>query len=281
LPQHDSSLRGADITWSVSGGFFQTNFTDVGSGLNLSGRTTLDLRVDRADDPSLNTQPFTEFTAYLVNANDTLSAGYPIGWEPTLTGPAIGAGGAHSTLQTARIPLSVFSGANLASIRAVRLVFDRTPSGHIYVANIRASNSALVAGSALVAEATPGIPASAPVAPSDVTPGTGVRRTVQVVTTGNRVVSMRPTPDGAWVQIEVVTGGTKFSPRDARLELQMGGAKSLLSGSPNGDLSRVIFTMDRKAFDAVANGATMTARYVPTSDIEWSFGALDKSLLTP
>jgi hypothetical protein len=74
LPEHDGVLRGADISWTGSGAFFQTNFANSGSGLNLSSYATLDLRVERADDPSLNTESITYFAVQLVNANNTLSS---------------------------------------------------------------------------------------------------------------------------------------------------------------------------------------------------------------
>jgi hypothetical protein len=154
IPEHASSLRGGNIAWASPGGFFQTNFANSGAGLNLTSYQVLDLRVDRGVDPGFNVEPFTDFTVRLVNSNNTLSAPLSVrsflgGGE--LTGPVGVAVGPseesetkpHRMLQTARFPLAAFTGATLSSIRGVRLTFSATPSGRIYVANIRASRSTL------------------------------------------------------------------------------------------------------------------------------------------
>ena len=61
------------------------------------------------------------------NCVDTDSAGKCIRWADAY----------HPILQTVRIPLAHFINADLSQVRGVRLIFDITPSGSIYVANIR------------------------------------------------------------------------------------------------------------------------------------------------
>jgi len=147
VPEHDpEQFRGAQISWSSAGAgtFFQTNFTDTGSGISLQRYETLDLRVDRAFD-SLNPATATDFTVQLVSAQNVLSAPQRIASYLDLSGPVGLSFERHSMLQTARIPLSRFAPTTLGSIRGVRLTFDRTPSGDVYVGNIRATRTTCAA----------------------------------------------------------------------------------------------------------------------------------------
>ena len=118
----------------------------MGSGFNLTSYQLLDLRIDRAFD-ALNPPSSTDFEIQLVNANNSLSASVSMSaYNQRIDGP-VGGGinsARHSMLQTVRIPLSHFGSATLSSIRGVRLTFSATPSGHVYVANIRATRSTLV-----------------------------------------------------------------------------------------------------------------------------------------
>lgn len=142
--EHDPSSRGAHIVWENGSAsvFFQTNFTPTGSGLSLLGYETLDLRVDRSFNELLNpSETATDFTVQLVSADDVLSAPQRIASYVDLIGPVGGPLDRHSMLQTARIPLAGFAPTTLNAIRGVRLTFDRTSSGVIYVANIRATRA--------------------------------------------------------------------------------------------------------------------------------------------
>jgi hypothetical protein len=135
---HDRSHRAALISWSSAGSntYFQTNFAASGSGFNLTSYQMLDIRLDRTE---LNSEPLTSFEVALVTSNNTLSNRVWIDGYGLLRGPVEGwADGFHRLLQTNRIPLSAF-GVSLGSIRGVRLIFSGTPSGSIWVANIRAS----------------------------------------------------------------------------------------------------------------------------------------------
>jgi hypothetical protein len=148
IPEHAPSPthRGGDIAWSSSA-VFQTNFKPNFMGLNLQTYQYLDLRVDRVWDTSRNTGFSTDFYIQLVNADNSTSAAVQIGNYISLVGP-VGGGilpSRHSMLQTARIPLAAFTNANLSSIRGLKMTFSvpGSTSGHIYVANIRASKSTL------------------------------------------------------------------------------------------------------------------------------------------
>ena len=74
----------------------------------------------------------------LVNADDTRSSAVAIDEFLELGPPPRGG----TTLPTARIPLSSFSGATLASVRGVRLTFTTPLDGSsLYLANIRATRA--------------------------------------------------------------------------------------------------------------------------------------------
>jgi hypothetical protein len=286
LPEHGSTLRGAEIFWYWPGVYFQTNFANPGSGFNLSSYQTLDLRVERVADTDMNPTYSTDFQVQLVNSNGTVSSGlwvrsYMGGGD--LTGPVGGPWSYHSMLQTARFPLSAFSGATLNSIRGVRLLFSQEERGRIYVANIRASKSTMVAG--LTLAATEAAPVSdqprAPLAKGQTryTPGVGRPAATKRITDGNQLLSMRQTKDGSSVQIELGTP-TKFRVRDAALVLRIGEDTVRAGVTTSTDNTRVVFTLDRAAFEALPNGAPVIVRYQPGSDVEWDFGILDKTKLT-
>ena len=103
-----------------------------------------------------------------------------------LTGPvgglfSNGVPNLHPILQTARISLADFTDADLTKVRGVRLVFDDTPTGAIYVANIRLSARTRLAAESFAARASP---ASVPAASS---PGLANRETI----TGGNTIRIR------------------------------------------------------------------------------------------
>jgi hypothetical protein len=152
LSQHDSSLRVGNIEWSTASNttYFQTNFADTGAGIDLRSYSHLNLRVDRGVSNELNLAASTDFSLQLVDDANTLSTALPIANYLSLTGPVgVGEDGflhnPHSVLQTARIPISAFALSRLHAARGVRLTFNRTASGRIYVANIDATRTTCAA----------------------------------------------------------------------------------------------------------------------------------------
>ena len=187
VPEHDPGLRGALLTWDVTadGGapgastYFQTNFTPVGQSISLSGYDTLDLRVDRAKN-ELNWVSPPIFPCSSSMQSNTPSTPIPISSRFLLIGPVGGPGGPHSMLQCVRIPLASF-GMSLGAIRGVRLTFDRTPRGAIYVANIRATKLLGNVGFSIASqsgESEPIFPARRPSRrwPPQLPPGRSTRR---------------------------------------------------------------------------------------------------------
>src|SRR5262249_1645734 len=143
------------------------NWTTAGAGNDISSYVTLDLRVSRRFD-TLNgpVDSITNFSIQLAHADGTLSSPVQLNAYTSLTGPVGAAvppsGLRHPTLQTARIPLADFAGANLTQIRGARLTFDGSSSGAIYVANLRLSTLGL--------SGTPPSPPGQPLTASRVTP---------------------------------------------------------------------------------------------------------------
>jgi len=152
-------LRAGRITWQRPGVdvYFQINFTTAGSGLDLSNFATLDFRVDRETpkQTALNPAAATNFHIQLVSADGTLSAPVaasnfielvgPFGTpdaDLTLTNSSF-PDGYHVNLPTMRIPIDAFRPADLSQTRGIRLTFDDTASGRIYVTNFRASRQGI------------------------------------------------------------------------------------------------------------------------------------------
>jgi hypothetical protein len=269
---HDPSHRVAfisDIVASPST-FFQTNFAPLGSSFNLTSYDFLDIRADRAglsiDDPTVVT-----FSVELVNGDDSRSSSVPI--DPYLVLGAPPRGG--TTLPTARIPLSAFSGAQLASVRAVRLTFTTPfPAGaSLYVANIRATR--------LV---TPGTPPSA--APSLLQAAGGAtapstQRSVAVppaTTAGNAIESVKSVDSNT---VAITLRSTRFfEPRAANLVLSLGAERGARVQPPvSGDLYTVTFLLSREAFNRLGAREPLRVHYGSHDDASWNFGLLDKSRL--
>lgn len=115
--------------------FFQSNFAAAGSGFDLTRYDFLDVRANRLGDFMVPGD--VTFTIQLVNDDESRSSAVSI--EPYLV---LGAPPrSNLTLPTARIPLSVFAGARLDAVRAVRFNFTTPfPDGFgVELANIRAT----------------------------------------------------------------------------------------------------------------------------------------------
>src|SRR5262249_12204332 len=138
--RHDPTQRVALINWTQAGAntFFQTNFSGGG---DLRFSKTLDFRIARRYSPALNGDltSTTDFSMQLAMPNGTLSAPLKLSAYLDLRGPVGGAfgGNLHSILQTVRIPIGDFKDVDLSLISGLRFTFDRTPSGTIFLGNIR------------------------------------------------------------------------------------------------------------------------------------------------
>lgn len=290
LPEHDGTYRAGNISWDSGdpSTYFQTNFDRIGMGFDLRNYALLDFRIDRPWDDLLNPIGGTcDVRVQLVNSDNSLSSMVSVSDYVSLQGPVGGPYSYHAVLQTVRIPLTLFSSANLASIRGVRFSFPTDATGRIYLGNVRATVSTEVSGPiALVssASAAPSVSSSPPGAPlSAIAPKAqpaGPIMTTQSVASGNAMVALRSTADGTSVEVEL-SSPTPFKGRGTLLTLVIGKASTGSSRYVDGDLKHIIFTLPRSAFDALQGGEPISVQYGRgRSDIAWDFGSLDKSRLT-
>jgi hypothetical protein len=72
----------------------------------------------------------------LLYLNKYLQLTGPVGIQDVL----VTGDGLHSIRQTVRIPLTDFTNASLSQVKALLFIFSDTPTGAIFLANIRLSN---------------------------------------------------------------------------------------------------------------------------------------------
>jgi hypothetical protein len=293
MPFDDPSQRAAFISWNSPSGtaFFQTNWAAPGTGRDISGFDSLDLRVSRQcavpDDsfciaPSpLNPAGPTNFSVQLVMADGSLSEPQQLKDLIDLRGPVggffIGFGAVlHPILQTARFSLSVFSGADVTQIRGVRINFDDTPSGAIYLANVRLSSQG---GLAAVASSSARL-ASGDAGQVD-PPGPLVES--QEITEGN-TISIRTVSSAMALSnhpaVEIVlTSNQAFPVRDELAVLKIGNQEFNISRYPDtGETNTLIFTLTVEQFASTNDGDPIRVQYGPGEPVgvRWSFGPLNK-----
>ncbi len=291
VPNHDASLRGGSISWTTAGPntFFQTNWTAAGSGTNISSYTTLELRVSRQNN-SLNPSTPTDFTIRLMGAAGvggigSMSGSLKLstyidpnfagtsGHQSYLQGPVGStAGGPHPILQTVRIPLADFPGWQLVSrsVHGIRLTFDQTGQGAIYVANIRLSTSPVNLAEPrgtedLVEELQQ---SDRPVAPS-------VLLHTGVITAVSHQPSLWQRNGAPGVEIEIASPDI-FPVRDSLLTLNIGSRYFTTSRYATDDLHRVVFSLTAEEFASLPAGAAVIVQYGERTrgDI-WNCGKLN------
>ena len=156
VPEHE--VRAGLISWDnpadpETESFFQTNWTQPGEGRPINGFASLTLRASLQCGPSFfsctDTSPLNaalspvDFSIALVAADGTLSREVHISDYAKMVGPVGSLAGfaqnveRHPTLQSIRIPLEEFGPPAGGLLKGVRISFNRSPSGAIYIANIR------------------------------------------------------------------------------------------------------------------------------------------------
>lgn len=294
VPNHDATQRAAFLSWTAGGPatFFQSNWTAAGSGRDMGNFSTLDFRISRQcavpDDsfcrnPSpLNPAGPTDFSIQLALADGTLSDAIKLSSYADLRGPIgaffVGFGSVlHPILQTVRVPLGDF-GVDTNRVRGVRFTFDGTPQGAIYLANIRLSSPGGLAAAGIAAASADGSAALAAAA--------GPAQVRTIITEGNTlrlrtVVSAAALGNVPAIEVEV-TSTREFPVRDELAVLRIGAQEFNISRYPDtGDTHTLIFTLVADEFAQAASGADITVQYGSgESNLVWSFGPLNKALLT-
>jgi hypothetical protein len=157
-------------------------------------------------------------------------------------------------------------------VHGIRLTFDQTNSGAIYVANIRLSNQPVTLGPEMdVADAVELMQQSEPPAP---------RVHAGAITSLRRLPAVPQLRGASGVEIEI-TSPEVFTVRNAMLTLRIGEKYFTLSRYAGGDLRRVVFSLTDAEFASVSPGDPMTVQYGtrPMGDI-WDCGRLDKEATT-
>ncbi len=272
-----SVQRAGNMSWRAPGEdvFFQTNWSAAGTGQDITGFQTLDLRISRQ--PSgLNPPDSTNFSIRLAMDDGTLSRPVQLAKYTDLTGPVGGPYNVHSILQAARIELADFAGADLSRVRGVRFTFDDTASDAIFLANVRLST--LTGSGASLGSAGPPSArrAAAPAAAAGITSIVEGNTITSLRTVGAAEVTTLPN-----VEIEV-TSTRAFPVQNELAVLRIGAREFAASRYPvSGDTHTLIFTLPGEEFAQATSGESVSVQYGRgESNLRWGFGALDKRLLS-
>lgn len=269
---HDTTQRAAAVNWNTTGGFLQVNASAAGVPVNISTYRTLEFRVALRCFGSLCTLPPSatgdvDFSIALANSNGTFSTAIALKSLAVVRRPA-GSFILNTVLQTVRVPLSAFTGADLTSFRGVRFTFDKTSASSIYLANVRldktiAGPGGLSPSAAPLAADRRGVSVSQASA-SDVNTVVGIRR--------SRVTSG---PDIGKAVVEIELHSSRAFPVGGALpELQIDGKVFSLSRFAGTDTHGMVFTIPAAEFDALPTGAGIEMRVGGASP--WRFGTLAK-----
>jgi hypothetical protein len=293
VPEHDGRLDAARLDWTGADPepppgerFLQVPFSARPEGLDLSAYTHIEFRTGRSHGDDL-LEP-TPLLVRLVNADGTLSESLDTAaYGVRLDGPVGGPFDTHVVLQTARLPLTAFAGAERGALGGVRFVFPGPGGASVYIASVRAS---LGSGTLSPIQATgatpspgatlaPGDLAGTLGAPSQVRPGERPPLVRELSVDGNSIVALRSAEDQT-IELELLTEDP-FQARDDQLLLQIGELRSTRSRHPDGALARVVFSLDRGSFAAARDGAPIVVTYASNGAREWQFGPLRKAQLQP
>lgn len=138
---HDSTQRAARVEWSSPTGFLQLNDTTSAAGINVSAFRALEFRVGLLCFTPLcsanpNATGDVDFSVSIANANGTQSSSVTLKSLAVVRRP-VGSFGVNIIMQTVRVPLSQFTGAQLTAFKGVRFTFNQTTSSKVYLANVR------------------------------------------------------------------------------------------------------------------------------------------------
>lgn len=150
IPYHDESLNILRLGWTTAGNDknLQINWRPPGTGVNISNHQTFDFRISRVPFAA-NVKGATNLSIQLVMANGDLSNPVKLCNYAYVDGPVGGYDPRYTSsgtifdekfrpvLQTVRVPITAFAGANLSQIRGIKITFNESSVGNIYLANLR------------------------------------------------------------------------------------------------------------------------------------------------
>ncbi len=297
IPNHDQAQRAASIAWSRGGAdvYFQVNLAQSASAgfdttaiSEFGAAKALEFRVARRvvipppnmdedgncslltpikTDP-LNKEAITSFSIQLEGTDGTISG--PVNIQDYMAGANLAGPVGMLTwvmpeiypiLQTVRVALSDFPGSDsiLHKLRGVRFTFDRTASGAIYLANIRFGKNAAAPLMQTAASTQRSMNSWSQAAASRALK-TRKNPATASITSIRRVASSTALNGASGVEIEI-TGDRAFQIRNAMLKLNVGGKSISISRHPNGDMARVVFTLDENDYASIPDGSVASVRY--------------------
>jgi hypothetical protein len=288
-------VRAGRIAWQRAGAdvFFQINFSNPGSGLDFTDLATLDFRVDR-ETPTrtpLNPAGPSNFHIQLVADDGSLSLPVAASDYISLVGPfgtpdadltfisPVFPDGYHVNLQTVRIPIDAFGSDKLSRTRGIRLTFDDTASGKIYVTNFRGSQQGSSFSTAAGAEAVDSTPNAA------ISTATTFQVAPRVIEQGNVIESVEQFVPATGVAAAAMTanGTVRFTVR-SETPIPVGNELPTMAiGSVQCDGSYVDGSTQRMVFEclaqdlSLAEGQAITVR--GNVHTVWSFGTFSSTML--
>lgn len=296
VPDHDTSLKAAEITWNAPGSFvyYQNNWRNAGDGINLGSGGTLDFRVNRAVNSSLNSGGQTDFTIQLVAADGSFGQPVRLSQYLTLTGPlgstaatSTSAPNYHITLPTVRIPLTVLG--SLSSVRGVRFTFDSTSTGDIFISDIDVSSSTLGAATLLGKGTQIGLPVPMPMPMANMILANAYNAldflsrgpaSINSYSGSNQIARIESLPDSAPSYEIELESSDEFPVRDALPVLRLNGKEvGVGSFSSTGDLHSMSFKVKSSDLLALPSEFEMEVghREDPQGPVK-SFGTVSKAI---
>ena len=209
---------------------------------------------------TLNSEVNTDFSVQLAMADGSLSDPVRLGDILDFRGPD--SGGRHAILQTARLPLDAFGGVDPRQARGIRLTFDATPTGTIYLADFRISDRVDAAEAA-----------SSDSAHSEDGSAMGLTSSDTAQPTGNRITRLRV--DEARAEL-IVESPTPFLPQGALLVLRVDGKEYYPLRFPeDGSLNRVYFPIPESLRSSIKRG------FITSPDVVVTYQGVQQPKWTP
>jgi hypothetical protein len=268
---HDSSLKVGRIGWQNGNDqtYLQFQLASGAPGIDLSRMQSLDFDISRAEDARNAANVPTDFEIRLIDTLGRTSAPVNLGDFFRLVGPAGNSTGPLPVVASVRLPLNKFSGVDLTHILSVKWVFNRTPQGLIYAANLRASDN--LAPTVL----TP------PLLLSGFDQNFGIKRVgPQTATTKQaRLLSVRPGPSTQFHGADMATPASVVEiyrdegfPITSELPSLRIDDQDYFSGgfSEDGDTRRMIFRVPSSIAQRITSGAPSKVRFGPSPEKEVS-----------
>ncbi len=159
-------------------------------------------------------------------------------------------------------------------MHGIRLTFDQTNSGAIYVANIRLSNQPVtLSPQGDTGDSIEEVPQGGEPALPQLVPHTGVLTAVR------RLPAVAQLGGASGVEIEIASNEI-FPVRDAMLTLRIGSQYFTLSRYVGGDLHRVVFSLTNAEFTSLSAGDPVMVQYgMRTAGQVWDCGKLDLQIV--